>query len=1643
LVEQNQSLINLNNYKIKKKIYECSRFTCYSALNIIEHTLCFIYTSNIKNPKNKKGSLFFEEMELIKNNSHKNILKILDYGINNDYNYVITEWYDGISFDKYLEDKKKFNFNISIIFVNMIVNAVDKLYSNGIIYRNIYPSFFLINHSFKEKTIKLIFLSNYFFPYNINIEKDDDYHLLESYLPLESLINTGRSENINSSLYSIGLFFYHITTSYNPFYSNSSSDIIHKKIGHHNINIDTTQGLPQKYKDILSNILNDKKELRKYNISSLKTGDNFDCKYLSIPYFQNKKTKNEFEKIVNNRLLRGESLVIEIASSDKLEKYLFFRDLVFSKTSIDVSYLKLKFSSKFNYIMLFKEILNHWYNNVYLNLNDFRKISVQSILKDSLSINRDIYILMDENFSCFFSNNNETSENRYFELERISIAMVEFLKVISKIDNGIIISIEGFSNIKDSKILRFIDVYKNLKGYPIIFIVSEVLEIHSRVDIYTLKFLRNSANVGNGAETSVNSVKKMGFDNLLDRNNAIFNISNGWKNNLDDVMDILILVSICSNGIDKEIISSIFGKSIAKINFLLQNGYVEEVNYTNKIIILFDDIRNKILSEVSSEKIRILYYRIIEYFFNIKVKYLTYDEKLLLFDALIAVDDERFIDLGIDIGHYELKKFNLFIAEYIFNMMVEKNNLKDPNSVIDYAKVKYYLGQYNEEIDYLLDLLKNKKMENNQIILEILSETYRKVGNYKEAIRVNNSRLILYGEHIYHTKFMNIISIAKGIFNHIGFLLFPQINGLSKKKDKHKEILKIYEHLNWIYRLSDNTKLLRNTLRMLNISEHFFYKEKEHTTAYGEVSILLASIGFRKLAKIYNSRAFLMYENTKKTEVLGLLHFSKGFIELWNGSYNESKIAFEISINSFTKLCDFWNLSMAYNGLGLVYYYKSDYNAISFFKKNLEISIKLNNSVGKSIALQTLADCFIEQGEFYRAKDYLNQSLKIAESQNDKYMLMISYLSMVQLLIEEEKYEKAVVYLEQAENLISNNMFLPEYAHKVYQLRVVIALNKIEDDIKKTGVKELFYDIDSLIKIMMKKTKHIPNLVNYSYYLKAKYCILIGESNKANNYFYKSINGFYSLGRKFQLAKVLYEYSKFLNLESETEKSLKVLNESFEIFNKIGAKKYIDRIKYDNKMNKKTFDKSYSDIISNKHWFSSTENIIKEILRMKKSADLYKYLLSSLKVRYNIYSGDVYEYQSDYKKLKQVKSLKNDLFDRSVPFAELKESYENNIVISGKMEGRKIGIFDVAYYIMPIQSDYQKFGVVYFDYPLGSKIKDEDIFEAKIFCEYTSISLEKIILNDLKDNKIKKLETKNVEAEKHMRILKKFVSTKILDDVYIYEKEPELGGMESEKTILLSDIRNFTEISTQLNSTDTIGILNSYFRTVETPIEENNGTIDKFMGDGMLAIFDTPNDAVNAAIGMMEKLRKYNNSRKKYNYSSTFNIGDLNIGIGISSGKVIVGNMGNKIKMDDTVIGSAVNLAQRMESLNKIYGTNIIVDNSVYNNLIDRDHYSIRSLDRVIVKGVSKSKKIYEIFDCDEYKIKKIKDKYIISLNLGFEMLNDIKYNSISIDKEKIIEILKPINDFQNEVLEHVESFYDKSVENIKDGLMNFLEKQD
>ena len=229
---------------------------------------------------------------------------------------------------------------------------------------------------------------------------------------------------------------------------------------------------------------------------------------------------------------------------------------------------------------------------------------------------------------------------------------------------------------------------------------------------------------------------------------------------------------------------------------------------------------------------------------------------------------------------------------------------------------------------------------------------------------------------------------------------------------------------------------------------------------------------------------------------------------------------------------------------------------------------------------------------------------------------------------------------------------------------------------------------------------------------------------------------------------------------------------------------------------------------------------------------------------------------------------------------------------------------------------------------------------------------------------IHKFINENQSKEKVKSAMGKYMSQDVMKRIVMNIDNLGLGGKKATVTVLFSDIRGFTSLSETMSAEQVSEILNEYFTEMEPIVAKHNGIINKFIGDAVMAIFGEPiqdkNHALNAVRCGYEMLVKVKELQRKWASEGKPRI---EIGVGINTGEVFVGNIGSVNRMEYTVIGDTVNLASRLESYNKIYKTSMLIGSTTYE--ATKNYIEVIKISDVEIRGKAHKMDIYEVLKVD------------------------------------------------------------------------------
>ncbi len=256
--------------------------------------------------------------------------------------------------------------------------------------------------------------------------------------------------------------------------------------------------------------------------------------------------------------------------------------------------------------------------------------------------------------------------------------------------------------------------------------------------------------------------------------------------------------------------------------------------------------------------------------------------------------------------------------------------------------------------------------------------------------------------------------------------------------------------------------------------------------------------------------------------------------------------------------------------------------------------------------------------------------------------------------------------------------------------------------------------------------------------------------------------------------------------------------------------------------------------------------------------------------------------------------------------------------------------------------------------------------------------------------------TANAEKKQIKGAFSRYVAPSIVDDMLEHPDKLKVGGEKRDITCMFSDVRDFTSISEKLSPSELAAALNRYMGEMTDIVFETNGTLDKYIGDAIVAFWGAPmdigdhvNQAVDAAVRQLEALPAINEEFKAKGFP------EFKIGLGLNSGECSVGNMGSDQIFAYTALGDNMNLGARLESLCKYYGAQILISEYTYDRL-DKERFTTRLIDNVVVKGKTEPVGVYEVlysyhaFMLDQQALKDFKKAFQLFVDGKFAEAKDI-----------------------------------------------------
>ena len=306
----------------------------------------------------------------------------------------------------------------------------------------------------------------------------------------------------------------------------------------------------------------------------------------------------------------------------------------------------------------------------------------------------------------------------------------------------------------------------------------------------------------------------------------------------------------------------------------------------------------------------------------------------------------------------------------------------------------------------------------------------------------------------------------------------------------------------------------------------------------------------------------------------------------------------------------------------------------------------------------------------------------------------------------------------------------------------------------------------------------------------------------------------------------------------------------------------------------------------------------------------------------------------------------------------------------------------------------------------------------------------------------------DISQEKRLKSTMYRYMTQELAEQLLAGGDAKMGGEHKEVSVLFSDIRSYTTITESLAAEDVVLMLNEYFETMVEAVFNYKGTLDKYIGDAIMAVFGSPLPipdhawmAVQTAIDMRHRLKEFNVKRietLKPKTPKEIDMATIKIGIGINSDTVISGNIGSTRRMEFTAIGDGVNLGSRLEGASKQYGTDAIISESTYKLCGDR--IWVRELDRIQVKGKNQPVNVYELIGLKSDPLSENQTRIIEHYHAGRNYYLTRKFSKAIAEFAEVLELDKD-NKAANIHITRCQHFLLNAPEDNWDGVWKLTEK--
>jgi len=612
------------------------------------------------------------------------------------------------------------------------------------------------------------------------------------------------------------------------------------------------------------------------------------------------------------------------------------------------------------------------------------------------------------------------------------------------------------------------------------------------------------------------------------------------------------------------------------IDGAIQNNLLEEdLREKGKILFAHDRIKEafeKGLGEEEKKGLHLQIARTLEELNREDVEEVVFD---LAHHYIAGGDEEKALEYAFPAGEKAKRSFAngdalryLKICEEILERKLAAGGGEDRDWRARLVKCKHHLGDVcltvgnnDEAIEFYKEVLPSMetRIEQASIHKQICNALFKK-GDWTGCEEYGRMGLSLLGERLPIGKGAVAFSTAKELLVHLLHSLFPFAfvrRSERSRSEKYKTIIWFYLSLNWMYLLSDVAKVVRSVLRMLNIAEGRIGSSKELGIGLTAYSTLCMAIPLFGRAARYNKAAMAMKLDLGDEQGVAQSLEARGYRHEWQGDYRNGITYLNQANDRFQKIGDMWEMGMMANGLLQSHYYLSEYDAaIDIASRYLEISRRTKNLFGIPAAREQFSMIYTEKGDYNSARREAEECLAISD-EADLLSISRGHLNLGYAYLEMGDHRKAIESLEQAHQIIDNNTLLKQYSVHVYLYLADAYL--CEYTASQGGGRVSIRRIRRLCRKALAKTRSWATYYGSALRVNAKLFSVIGRKRKAESLFRRSIEHCEGLGRRYEQAKGLLEYGRFLSGSARIEEARQKYEAAYMIFKEIGSEAYTRR----------------------------------------------------------------------------------------------------------------------------------------------------------------------------------------------------------------------------------------------------------------------------------------------------------------------------------------------------------------------------------------------------------------------------------------------------------------------------------------------------